>query len=114
MRISDWSSDVCSSDLLLEGVGKSARQLLRRGAHVGVRYFSDFFAPKLPAAKKTRNAGNGATSFHQDRSEERRVGTECVSTCRSRWSPYHSKKKSNNKHVNVSKSVQRYKSQIRQ
>src|SRR3546814_15808436 len=66
MRISDWSSDVCSSDLLLEGVGKSARQLLRRGAHVGVRYFSDFFAPKLPAAKKTRNAGNGATSFHQD------------------------------------------------
>src|SRR3546814_1254752 len=85
MRISDWSSDVCSSDL-----------------------FSDFFAPKLPAAKKTRNAGNGATSFHQDyitfavdrtggmtfwlaleRSEERRVGKECVSTCRSRWSPYH-------------------------
>src|SRR3546814_19569460 len=102
MRISDWSSDVCSSDLLLEGVGKSARQLLRRGAHVGVRYFSDFFAPKLPAAKKTRNAGNGATSFHQDyitfavdrtggmtfRSEERRVGKECVSTCRSRRSPY--------------------------
>src|SRR3546814_14083249 len=91
MRISDWSSDVCSSDLLLEGVGKSARQLLRRGAHVGVRYFSDFFAPKLPAAKKTRNAGNGATSFHQDRSEERRVGKECVSPCRSRWSPYHEK-----------------------
>src|SRR3546814_21123339 len=29
-----------------------------------------------------------------DRSEERRVGKECVSTCRSRWSPYHSKKKS--------------------
>src|SRR3546814_12639647 len=27
------------------------------------------------------------------RSEERRVGKECVSTCRSRWSPYHSKKK---------------------
>src|SRR3546814_20526303 len=30
------------------------------------------------------------------RSEERRVGKECVSTCRSRWSPYHSKKKKNN------------------
>src|SRR3546814_11906708 len=29
------------------------------------------------------------------RSEERRVGKECVSTCRSRWSPYHSKKKNN-------------------
>src|SRR3546814_20599289 len=31
----------------------------------------------------------------QVRSEERRVGKECVSTCRSRWSPYHSKKKKN-------------------
>src|SRR3546814_8062823 len=72
MRISDWSSDVCSSDLT--------------------------------------NAWNGPTAFHQDfitfgvdrsggmtfwipleayRSEERRVGKECVSTCRSRWSPYH-------------------------
>src|SRR3546814_5767578 len=47
---------------LLEGVGKSARQLLRRGAHVGVRYFSDFFAPKLPAAKKTRNRSEEHTS----------------------------------------------------
>src|SRR3546814_12040677 len=32
------------------------------------------------------------------RSEERRVGKECVSTCRSRWSPYHSKK---NKHITI-------------
>src|SRR3546814_19657478 len=31
------------------------------------------------------------------RSEERRVGKECVSTCRSRWSPYHEKKNNNNK-----------------
>src|SRR3546814_19766490 len=39
-----------------------------------------------------------ATYFPPDRprSEERRVGKECVSTCRSRWSPYHSKKKHNN------------------
>src|SRR3546814_21002875 len=40
----------------------------------------------------------------QMRSEERRVGKECVSTCRSRWSPYHSKKKSNNKWWNESNS----------
>jgi ectoine hydroxylase-related dioxygenase (phytanoyl-CoA dioxygenase family) len=33
---------------------------------VGVRYFTDFFAPKLPSGKQTRNAGNGPTSFHQD------------------------------------------------
>src|SRR3546814_20647159 len=32
-------------------------------------------------------------SKRKDRSEERRVGKECVSTCRSRWSPYHKKKK---------------------
>jgi Phytanoyl-CoA dioxygenase (PhyH) len=51
---------------LLEMVGSNARELMDRQTGVGVRYFSDFFAPKLPAAKKTRNAGNGATSFHQD------------------------------------------------
>lgn len=50
---------------LIESVGKNARGLLNRRS-VGVRYFSDFFAPKLPASKKTVNAGNGATSFHQD------------------------------------------------
>src|SRR3546814_14561061 len=35
----------------------------------------------------------------QRRSEERRVGKECVSTCRSRWSPYHSKKKKKRKNT---------------
>src|SRR6187401_177911 len=44
---------------LIEQVGQSARVLMNRG--VGVRYFSDFFAPKLPAAKQTKNAGNGPT-----------------------------------------------------
>src|SRR3546814_14547052 len=34
-----------------------------------------------------------AQDVHDPRSEERRVGKECVSTCRSRWSPYHYKKK---------------------
>lgn len=51
---------------LIEGVGRGARQLMARQADVGVRLFSDFFAPKLPAAKQTRNMGNGPTSFHQD------------------------------------------------
>src|SRR3546814_20842350 len=37
----------------------------------------------------------------QGRSEERRVGKECVSTCRSRWSPYHYKKKHINHHTNL-------------
>jgi len=50
----------------IEHVGKNAKVLMDRRSGVGVRYFTDFFAPKLPAAKKTRNAGNGPTSFHQD------------------------------------------------
>src|SRR3546814_16856216 len=37
--------------------------------------------------------GAGQLSYEEGRSEERRVGKECVSTCRSRWSPYHSQKK---------------------
>src|SRR3546814_5275729 len=40
-------------------------------------------------------AGRGGAFERVARSEERRVGKECVSTCRSRWSPYHSKKKHN-------------------
>src|SRR3546814_13662139 len=47
---------------------------------------------KKVASKTSDNAGDGtttATVLAQARSEERRVGKECVSTCRSRWSPYH-------------------------
>lgn len=51
---------------VFDGIGQAAKALMARKADVGVRLFNDFFAPKLPAAKKTRNAGNGATSFHQD------------------------------------------------
>src|SRR3546814_7864613 len=72
MRISDWSSDVCSSDLVIafltwvaENVGEEARFM-----HQGMTS-SDVLDTCLA------------------RSEERRVGKECVSTCRSRWSPYH-------------------------
>jgi hypothetical protein len=50
---------------MIEHIGKGAKTLLaRRG--VGIRFFQDFFAPKLPSGKKTRNAGNGPTAFHQD------------------------------------------------
>src|SRR3546814_2979649 len=66
MRISDWSSDVCSSDLTTPEVW--FRQL-----------------PKYVQAASCRVARLRA----DPRSEERRVGKECVSKCRSRWSPYH-------------------------
>jgi len=51
---------------LIQQVGRAARTLMLRHPSVGVRYFADFFAPKLPAAKTSRNAGNGPTAFHQD------------------------------------------------
>src|SRR3546814_4712280 len=77
MRISDWSSDVCSSDLKL---------LLRRAAG-GVSALPDLLARKAQAGCGGRSGP--CVARQPERSEERRVGKECVSTCRSRWSPYH-------------------------
>lgn len=48
------------------GIGAAAKALMNRKAEVGVRLFNEFYAPKLPSAKQTRNQGNGPTSFHQD------------------------------------------------
>src|SRR3546814_3187680 len=68
MRISDWSSDVCSSDL-------KPAQDQPGTAGIGQR---------LQPVERV-----GIARQDMQRSEERRVGKECVSTCRSRWSPYH-------------------------
>src|SRR3546814_4335085 len=88
MRISDWSSDVCSSDLLLAGERDAALEELAR-----LRGWADqrgagrlLIEVNILAAAGLR--GQGAIEESR-RSEERRVGKECVSTCRSRWSPYH-------------------------
>src|SRR3546814_3415307 len=92
MRISDWSSDVCSSDLPAElwpqkgsvprrfaGGTPGCRSLVRTSdKHVSVpcrTSLKEVIQPHLP--------------IRLPRSEERRVGKECVSTCRYRWSPYH-------------------------
>src|SRR3546814_3084015 len=69
MRISDWSSDVCSSDL--------TQPVLVDG---GVLYMA-------PPAQAEDPHLIDKWCFYE-RSEERRVGKECVSTCRSRWSQY--------------------------
>src|SRR3546814_13444028 len=148
MRISDWSSDVCSSDLATQGnrcdvaviVECLLQQVLKAGSISEDRRI--FYAlplehqegsalsgalcsslAKLPFPKILNQFNRSAawasqlqvyridgnlrrrsrlqvqtrivstTLFDLTRSEERRVGKECVSTCRSRWCPYHSKKK---------------------
>src|SRR3546814_21159252 len=85
MRISDWSSDVCSSDLISCSQPGSRTAIRRSGmaATVSTRLW---IGVKCCATNKVRTRP-------VTRSEERRVGKECVSTCRSRWSPYHYKKK---------------------
>src|SRR3546814_9497223 len=79
MRISDWSSDVCSSDLKA-GLETAA------AAYPHLKETSQMLF-KLGQQASDLNSANGA--IISTRSEERRVGKECVSTCRSRWSPYH-------------------------
>src|SRR3546814_13933959 len=100
MRISDWSSDVCSSDLLLVVVGIAAVGILaqimqdgrenlccfvQHGDAAGFQFLGVLGLEKhVPTAQRRIRAHD-----FTHRSEERRVGKECVSTCRSRWSPYY-------------------------
>src|SRR3546814_3831298 len=91
MRISDWSSDVCSSDLLDARHGTPRVEViesLARGLQIALG-----IGERGPDHGHGGDAGKDkpshALSWGVGRSEERRVGTECVSTCRSRWSPYH-------------------------
>src|SRR3546814_12522968 len=80
MRISDWSSDVCSSDLAVGIDGGTAQALLAELQLTDALCVAGF------------NSSRGATLAGDPRSDERRGGKECVSTCRSRWSPDQSKK----------------------
>src|SRR3546814_15547285 len=102
MRISDWSSDVCSSDL--NYLTDEKFTLPQLDSHVDMgggimsisRYFTDMLDPEMnwdDVAEMVRH-WNGQfclkgimTIEDARRSEERRVGKECVSTGRSRWSP---------------------------
>src|SRR3546814_3946262 len=95
MRISDWSSDVCSSDLHVQVV------------FIDVGVADEIGEPAWRVARQATDQAQQGGAFCQvewraqaqvvgtdvegqgDRSEERRVGKECVSTCRYRWSPYH-------------------------
>src|SRR3546814_12328240 len=130
MRISDWSSDVCSSDLLvawgeslfLSGVASAQSQADATKAFIPGTEIKDILLPTNQIAfnaavnnditllgyykldfrpneifpvgdyfSPADVVGPGARFVYgsANRSEERRVGKECVSTCRYRWSPYH-------------------------
>src|SRR3546814_1772412 len=95
MRISDWSSDVCSSDLQAQPrhaesdrdqtdqdrPQDSKPDSFGEGPQARLEMHSRPPITRIPRRPRSRPA--------RRRSEERRVGKECVSTCRSRWSPYH-------------------------
>src|SRR3546814_6633390 len=94
MRISDWSSDVCSSDLSCASSGLRPE----RSTAALIAYAPSWLAVKPDSEPSSPPMGVRAmpvmTTGSDDmgellvrRSEERRVGKECVSTCRSRWSP---------------------------
>src|SRR3546814_15907164 len=116
MRISDWSSDVCSSDLLGFEVRVGAQILighrqrgitdlhaeydhLRMDAGVAVRQREQYLVTAGVIAIRVGGVGDseagvggqhlGVGMVLAPRSEERSVGKECVSTCRSGWSPDH-------------------------
>src|SRR3546814_15308400 len=114
MRIRDWISDVCSSDLVKAGLGPHLalnvhdevicdvpNEDLDEAIHTIYNVMNDdqlFYGVDLTASvdvgerwgdkmsveEPTRILSSGR---HAVRSEERRVGKECVRTCRSRWSP---------------------------
>src|SRR3546814_14735583 len=97
MRISDWISDVCSSDLVTYGY-RPPRELVAVGHLVlAVEPVHNCLAGR-DARRYTQMAGGAAARGRRERhrsrtgarprSEERRVGNACVSTCRSRWAPY--------------------------
>src|SRR3546814_20228610 len=105
MRISDWSSDVCSSDLAI--LAREIDDQARETQDLDVLQFADHLANQLDTLVECELRVLGDVAADRDdqfrvhlrrtlddvevtegRSEERRVGKECVSTCRSRWWPY--------------------------
>src|SRR3546814_16072997 len=136
MRISDWSSDVCSSDLGARrragttavahhapgriGVGqclarrRAARRLrgaprARSRAVLGLSRRAAATAFRRRPAERGqddhRHVARSGDAREAARSEERRVGKECVSTCRSRGAPNHEKKKKETKYRNKNKTT---------
>src|SRR3546814_16697584 len=99
MRISDWSSDVCSSDLApapapaRNRTRRAARPYHRRGGCGKLSADERQFRPLPPARRRCAEKGPQAGLYAAcGRSEEGRVGKELVITVRSGWWPDHEKK----------------------
>src|SRR3546814_18595122 len=97
MRISDWSSDVCSSDLP-DHADVDAVIALGCALPTVLRGFDRCGPVRIGQSVVVQGAGPvglaavlvaSLMGAREGRSEERRVGKECGRTCRSRWSPYH-------------------------
>src|SRR3546814_13921085 len=91
MRISDWSSDVCSSDLPTWPTLCCGRPYHRPATNIQAILFPWRQSSGGAMAVSGCDIDDAAGLLFGgplQRSEERRVGKECVSTCRSRWSPY--------------------------
>src|SRR3546814_12890286 len=99
MRISDWSSDVCSSDLKISEAGPDTLSGICFALMSAVTLALSMLVQRK-LMKQGENVINTVLQYNIVlclwyvvamivRSEERRVGKECVSTCRSRWSPYY-------------------------
>src|SRR3546814_20555330 len=99
MRISDWSSDVCSSDLAKGGTALTSADCenpvardYQLGRDIGVEGTPAVYSPdgvQLGGYLAPQQMLQRLNDLAAARSEERRGGEECVSTCRSRWSPSH-------------------------
>src|SRR3546814_20283113 len=112
MRISDWSSDVCSSDL-----DPAYGDHVARGCEDARIVSGDWFCGAELERVRGVLEGDGPvtigctqqaplfSAIAAERSEERRVGKECVSTCRSRWSSSHSIQKKHITHIHSNQSL---------
>src|SRR3546814_1642339 len=100
MRISDWSSDVCSSDHQQRAARRPEQRAFAQRDEIVASERKANHVPAMPCRGAAINGDTAAASTRanqtlegdsrkQGRSEERRVGKECVSSCRSRWSPTH-------------------------
>src|SRR3546814_16998814 len=111
MRISDWSSDVCSSDLRSPPSGPAGHLGSCRGAatrrcwHCVARSSVGLLAER-PVGGELSEVDRHDHQQQHDRSEERRVGKACVSTCRSRWRTSHLKKNTQSNITTANKKLQ--------